>query len=623
MPPSNLEQKHDIESVEAEKKKPQLSEKQLQYADEQLDKAVKDGTLRREDRMKVYAQMDKMTSAQIANAESILDEYIGKKREKREEYSKELDDAVSNGLMSVDEHKEFMKKYDKMPGKERQKEMEEKWPKRLEMKKMVKKEFSALLEESPHFFHEGKLTAEGQSLLDEHNSKIINDREKLVLKKRLIRKIKKFDGFSELCKERYQVANEHYVRGNYETAARLMKKNSKTCERYPDSARLKEFNDFAKGDHNNAVYEQLKNEKMNDKREEVQECFQGKDHESALNCASEAVQMMKKIISTTYDGKNGEYQEGSSPEKQRADKWVTPYMTNMLTKVKNEEAQAKNVFETFQKEEQAEEQQILDGEMDLIDQEQASDKRDQLIIKAALDSAEGLTDTQDESTKEEPVITDRLQSSETPQKVDSSPFNQADKEEEQDLQDNFVDEQATQHEESSESLQPQASNQDEITQQEAQSLSSEELSNQKVSINEEGEGKMDEQKADDILRSKAELKLTKDGRELQTEQEIKQELASKLSESRLKKIDELKRAGKITHENAALHKQEAQEISANQVGQDLISQNRSEQVVQFEQQQNTQSRLGGIFKRNTDKNKLQEQMRQNAEKKKEQMRKAA
>lgn len=618
----SLEKKDQQESLEAQKKTPKLSEDQLQYAEKELDTAVKEGVLRREDRMKVYAQMDRMTSAQIANAGTILDDYIGKKREKREEYTKELDSAVGSGLLSKDEQKQYLAKYDKMSGKDRQKEFEEKWPQQLEAKKMEKKDFESLIKESPHFFHEGKITKEGQKLLDEQNNPLKNDREKLVLKRRLIKNIKKLDSFADLCKERYQIANEHYNRGEYESAAQLMKKNTKTCERYPESARLQEFKDFAIGNSHNANYELLKNQQMNEKRDEVQECFQGDDYDSALECADEAVQMMKDIIAKTYDGALGEYQEGSSPEKERSEKWITPYMRKMLAKVEGEQSQSKNIAETLKKQEESKEQQILDGEIDVLYEEQASDKRDQVLIKAAIDSANSLGD-QDEDPLE---VDEALQAQEKTifipdqQQGGLSLESKKDLEEDDELQKSFIDEETRLEESSS----PLSKQKEPIDQNTAQEMSLEELKDEVVQINEEKDGELENSNAHEILRSQATLKLSKDGRELDTYQQIEDELSEKLAQSRLRKIDQLTSSGKISKETVDLHRNQALNTQTNQIGGDIFdAQNQEGELIKGQQQQNTQSKLKSIFTRATDRDTLQERMRAASEQKREQLRKAA
>lgn len=621
----SLKNREHQESQEHSEVSPERYDQMLQYADEQLDKAVKSGVLRREDRMKVYAQIDKLTPSQVANAEKILDDYIGKKKEKREDYIKQLDEAVANGLISVEEHQDYLQKYDKMPGKDRQKEQEEKWPKRIEVKKMEKKAFGELLQESPHYFHEGKLTPEAEALLEAYNDKLNGEREQLVLKRRLIKDIKKLDAFADMCKERYQIANEHYNRGDYESSAKLMKKNIRTCERYPQSARLKEFQTFAKGDFNNAVYEQLKNEQMQNKREEVQECFQGEDHEAALVCAGEAVKMMEGIISTTYDGKQGVYQEGSSSEKPRSEKWVTPHMRQMLAKLKAEEAQAKNIYETFRKQEVAEEQAILSGEMDLLDEEQAADKRDQALIKAAIDSFENLS-KEDEQPKEmqESQQVSQEQEQVLSQTAQDTEFNIRDQEEDHELQDSFVDTKKAFVDEESHSPSDSEETDQHLSQEQAKTLSQEELKDQQVTINEEKGGRLNDQKANQLLQSEAELKLTKEGRELQTKQQIEAELSRKLSESRLENIDELRKTGKISAETAALHIHQAEEMNKRDIGSQILrAQGQQGNLVQGQNQQHTTSKLKTFFSGKTDREDLQQRMKENADKKREQLRKAA
>ena len=291
------ESSESMRSVDSQKK----LEQKLPYVDEQLDKAFKEGVIRREDRMKVYASINNLRPAQLDDLENILNEYIGTKRVKREEYQKELQKAQAEGLLTEKEAKEYLEGYTKLSGKERKLEAESGLPKKLERKKLEKKEFSELIDDSPHFFHNGERTKEGQVMLDEYNK--LPEGEKKLSKRRLLRKTAMLDRFSDLCKDRYQVANEHYLRGNYEQSVALMKKNVKTCERYPESARLSEFKDFAQWDANNGAYELQKHEGVQEKRAEVSECLGGndqqKDYESALKAANEAVSLTERFINKT------------------------------------------------------------------------------------------------------------------------------------------------------------------------------------------------------------------------------------------------------------------------------------------------------------------------------------
>lgn len=644
--PESKERAKDIEDVD-KKEKPKLSERQHEYIDNQLEKARKEGVIRREDRMKIYGNMCNLSSSDIKNAESILDEHIGRKRYKRDVYLKGgknadtkykkpedakdseiigLDEAQNEGLISSREKTAFLNNYDSMSGKDRQQE-QKKMQLRIEKRKLDMKEFDQILKETPHFSDGGVITQEGQLRLNAYNKPELSEREKLVLKNRLIRETIRLGEFTKLCEKRHNIAGEYYRRGDFESTTRLMQKNITTCARYPQSRELQEQGDKSQRYAHNSGYEQHKNQEIFDKREEVQECFLGKDHDGGLACAQKAVEMSERFLKTTYDGRNGPYQQGS-PEIARDDKWPKSYMTGLLQKVKAEEQMAQQAHEKLFKKEQEEDQRILDGEAELIDDVQAEDSTNQALIKAATDTLDGLSNTTEEEDTQEEAAPQTIEGAKVASTTEVT-ARQEDLEEVTEIENLYTDAES----QSGENPEGQNEKQEEgekMLHHQASQLSEEELGHQKVEIDQLRDGRIQEKDAEHLLRSEAELKMKKKDEELKSKEEIERELSRQLAESGLEKVKKLKRSGKISAEAAQL--QEAQlkrSKSGESLGKEILTEHkRTQRTIEVKQQQQTQARLSGFFKKDREqdpgrKQGIDEIRRKSAQKKRDQMKSAA
>jgi hypothetical protein len=628
--PKNREQAEDAERV----KKSELSDKQREYAHDEIGKALKEGIIRKADVGKIHAEMARLTPTQIANGEQILDEHLGKKRFKRDLFIKGSNDpdiqkspfykkGVDGGVVGVDEainkgyinkakRQQYIDRYQKLSGKDRAKE-QEKMTKRIEMGEAVNQDVETIIQGSPHFFHNGEITPEGQALIDEHNSPNKTEGQKRLLRSRLVRKTTKLDAFAKLCDEREKTAYEHYQRGEYKQLADLMRKNERTCRRYPESVQLREKQEKSQRYWHNANYEALKNQGVNDKREEAQECIKD-DKESAAKCASEAVVLMEGVIKNTYDGRQGPYQEGVSSEKARVS--VTPAMQSMLTKVKREETEAKNVYETFKKEEEEQDRVALEGDIDTVITEETESSANKTRIDAALKTAENIGSTEkEEDNEQEPQNTLSRENHEQIPLNEHQEMNRADEEEDVDLRKSFVDEQANQ-----EVLTEQGEEQGEgVDSSEVQQLSEDQLQEEKIRIDEKQTGKLTKEDADKYLRAKTstasaeeentdKVEYTENGRQFTSQGQVFKKLGEDLANSRIANIKKQQQVGKIKKENAEILIKEAQQVDAEQQGRDLDQeQKKGGNIIQFNQEDRTQSRLSKVFKRRIDPVKLMEE----------------
>ncbi|MDZ4216960.1 MAG: hypothetical protein U1C97_01410, partial [Candidatus Gracilibacteria bacterium] len=323
--------------------------------------------------MTLWGRIHSLSEEDKKRAPELIKEHLKKKQSYLEDFDEELQKAVKNGDLTENEAKKKMKEYQEKNGETREKMAEREFPKQLEALRKEKKKFEELLQESSHYCKEGKLSSEAKKMCEDYEE--LDEAGKKKEKKNLIRRIDRRNNAAKLCTGYYQEAKNLFEEGEYSKALRLMKRNMRICEHYPDSIMLQDYLEWAETDISNLQWEKEQSDHVQDAREDRDDSIKSGDHEMALETSKTLVNLTKEWLETTFSGSDEE-------EKPRETKWITPFMKKSSEEAEKTHQALVKIYEHLVQEEQEEEGQ-LEEEQDLLDQEMSKDVAIQAHMKAA------------------------------------------------------------------------------------------------------------------------------------------------------------------------------------------------------------------------------------------------
>lgn len=324
-----------------------LSDQQWDNINKQLNEAVKMGAISEKERSGARQLIAQIPPNMRQNAEKIVEKKLKKKAEYEQEFRKKVDEAQEKGWLSEKEAEKFLGDYHKLSGGKKRKKATDKLEKDLKVREAEKTKAEDLIDQSPHFNHQGKRTKEAEDFIKRHSS--LDEAGKKKEKIRLLNRINQLDNVVGLCEDREKQASDLYSQGEYYQALLIMKRNKRFTDRYPESPRLKDVNKKAEVSITNLEYELEEQEKVREAREDRDDEISVENADHSLNLSNKLIKLADHMVGFTKS-----HEDGVIP---RDPKWVTDHMSEQQREAKEKHEELEQMYQSFAAlDEQSEEQ---------------------------------------------------------------------------------------------------------------------------------------------------------------------------------------------------------------------------------------------------------------------------
>jgi len=343
----NLDEFDALEGVDFPDDTLGLTDQQWDNINKQLNDAVKAGAISENERNGARQLIAQIPQNMRGKAEKIVEKKLKKKAEYEQEHRKKVEEAQEKGWLSEKEAEKLLKDYHKLSGGKKRKKATDKLEKDLKIREAEKTQAEDLVDQSPHFNHQGKRTKEAETFIKRHAT--LDEGGKKKEKIRLLNRINQLDNIVELCEDREKQASELYSHGEYYQALLIMKRNKRFTDRYPESIRLQEVNKKAEVSITNLEYELEEQEKIREAREDRDDEVSVENADHSLNLSNKLIHLADHMVGFTKS-----HDEGLIP---RDPKWVTDHMSEQQREAKEKHEELEQMYQTFAAlDEQAEDQ---------------------------------------------------------------------------------------------------------------------------------------------------------------------------------------------------------------------------------------------------------------------------
>jgi hypothetical protein len=266
----------------------------------------------------VYLERDCKTNADREYAITNLPEHLKKKAEHLQQYEESIKKHFSSDGRLNEEGEKLLEEYYDMTGEER-KEAAKKLNGVIEARIEEKKNYQELLEESPHFSEDGKLTPEAEKLFQEYQ--LAAGPRKEDLKRQLLNQIRRLNKVEKECEQTYTKANEFYERGKFISGEMFLEHIIGLCDEYPDSPRFQVIKDWNKRDLEN-MKDHTEKDRAIQKTMMLRDTFEGvEDIDTAIRYSTKLTQQTEHFLSFTTNR--------SGAEVPRKEKYQSQYLKKL------------------------------------------------------------------------------------------------------------------------------------------------------------------------------------------------------------------------------------------------------------------------------------------------------